>query len=123
MSNEYFNDNDLPTEFSLCGARKNKTGSFFQVLINLTQRIRDQCNWSIIQEARETSIPKKIWSDNMHVIMYVPLHPETHEDTFVLLQRTPEESWMTIEYASHKVQDKHQNPDIFAGIENIYGKI
>jgi hypothetical protein len=123
MSIEYFNESDLPTEFPLSGARNNKIGSFFQVLISLTQRIRDQCNWSLTQEARETRIPKKIWTDGQHVIMYVPSHPETLEDTFVLLQRTPEESWMTIEYASHKVQDRHQNPDIFAGIENMYGKI
>lgn len=123
MSNEYFNESDLPTVFPLSGSRKNKTGSFFQVLINLTQRIRDQCDWSIIQEACETCTPKKIWTDGLHIIMYVPSHLETHEDTFVLLQRTPEESWMTIEYASYKVLDIHQNPDIFAGIENIYGKI
>lgn len=123
MFNQYFNDDDLPTEFPLSGARKNRTGSFFQVLVNLTQRIRDQCNWNIIQESCETRVPKTIWTDGQHIIMYVPSHPETREDTFVLLQRTPEESWMTIEYSSYKVQDSHQNPDIFAGIENIYGKI
>jgi len=123
MFNAYFNDNDLPTEFPLSAARNNKKGSFFSVLINLTQRIRDQSHWSLIQESCEKRIPKKIWTDGQHIIMYVPSHPETCEDTFVLLQRTPEESWMTIEYASHTVQESHQNPDIFAGIEDIYGRI
>ena len=113
-------DDCLPTEFPLTGSRLNKTGNFFQALVNLTQRIRDQCNWNIIEEARETHQPKKIWSDNMHIIMYVPSHPETREDTFVLLQRTPEEDWMTIEYASYSVQDRYQNSDLFTGIENKY---
>lgn len=117
------NDDFLPTEFPLTGSRLNKTGNFFSVLVSLTQRIRDQCDWSIIQEACETREPKKIWSDGQHIIMYVPSHPETREDTFVLLQRTPEESWMTIEYASYSVQERHQNPDIFAGMQDIYGKV
>jgi len=113
-------DNCLPTEFPLIGSRLSKNGNFFEVMVNLTQRIRDQCNWSIIKEACESHIPKKIWSDNIHIIMYVPNHNETNEDTFVLLQRTPEDAWMTIEYAPYTVQNRHQYPDIFADIEHIY---
>ena len=111
------NGNDLPTDFSLCGARRNVSGNFFEALINLHQRIRDICDWSVIKKACETRNPEKIWTDGRYIIMYVPSHPETNEDTFVLLQKLPEEIWMPIEYSSYKVQDKHQNPDIFSNVK------
>ena len=109
--------NDIPTEFPLSGARKNVSGNFFEALINLSQRIRDICDWTVIKRACETRNPEKIWTDGRYIIMYVPSHPETREDTFVLLEKLPEEVWMPIEYASYKVQDKHQNPDIFSNVK------
>ena len=96
----------LPTEFPLIGSRKNENGTFFDALINLSDRIRDKCDWSLIDLARNENKPVKIWGDNQYVIMFVPYHNETLEDTFVLLQITPEGGWMTIEYSSFRIYEK-----------------